>query len=441
VSTALAIAGVTAVLRDLLNDGIVNHNISGTLGSSVTVSVQSPDRVVQPNDPEASQINLFLYLATPNQGWRNVMLPSRDASGRQRLANPPLALDLHYLLSVYSGGDLHAEILLGHAMQLLHEFPVLTREMIRTALRPSPNVGSALPQALRALSDSGLEDQVELIKITPQGLSTEEVSRLWSAIQSHFRPTVAYVASVVLIEAARPARAPLPVLTRGPVDSATGRERGITVRPSLLPQVPTLVSATPPDGQPVAAIGDTIVLQGHDLEGADRVVLFANDRLEVDVAIDALPPPSPPDGVDSLVEVSLAGQETAVPVGLYRVAVRLLRPGEIDARETNRIALTLAPRMTNLPLTIPREADGSASFAIAFTPALHAGQRAVLVIGTREYEPQGGPGSPAMELSFVIPEAPVGSLLARLRIDGIDSPIVDLTAEPPAFLDQTVTFT
>ena len=53
-------------------------------------------------------------------------LPSRDASGRLRLTNAPLALDLHYLLSAYSGGDLHAEILLGYAMQLLHEMPVLT---------------------------------------------------------------------------------------------------------------------------------------------------------------------------------------------------------------------------------------------------------------------------------------------------------------------------
>ena len=45
-STALAIAGVTAVLRDLLNDGLVNRNISGVLGSSVTVTVLAPDRVV-----------------------------------------------------------------------------------------------------------------------------------------------------------------------------------------------------------------------------------------------------------------------------------------------------------------------------------------------------------------------------------------------------------
>ena len=84
-STALAIAGVTAVLRDLLNDGLINHNISGLLGSSVTVSVQAPDRVVTGSTPEASQLNLFMYMVTPNLGWRNEGLPGRDGSGRTRL--------------------------------------------------------------------------------------------------------------------------------------------------------------------------------------------------------------------------------------------------------------------------------------------------------------------------------------------------------------------
>jgi hypothetical protein len=77
-STALAIAGVTAVLRDLLNDGLINHNISGLLGSSVTVSVQAPDRVVTGSTPEASQLNLFMV--TPNLGWRNEGLPGRDGA-------------------------------------------------------------------------------------------------------------------------------------------------------------------------------------------------------------------------------------------------------------------------------------------------------------------------------------------------------------------------
>ncbi len=442
-STALAIAGVTAVLRDLLNDGLVNHNVSGVLGSSVTVTVLAPDRVVPPSASEASQVNLFLYLVTPNPGWRNDRLPSRDASGRLRLTNAPLALDLHYLLSVYSGGDLHAEILLGYAMQLLHEMPVLTRDAIHTALNPSPDVGTSLPPALRALADSGLEDQVELIKLTPQYLNTEEMSKLWTAMQSHFRPTAAYTASVVLIEAQRAARSALPVLSRGPVDPVNGRDRGVVVVPSLLPPLPMLTAAVPPARQPVAAIGDTIALQGHHLEGSSREVLLTNDRFEIEVTIPALPPLSPAVATDALIEFSLEGQAAALPVGVYRVAARLVRPDEDDPRETNRIALTLAPRMTNLPLSVARAGDGSASFTIEFTPELRAGQSAVLVLGQTEYLPQGS-GSPATELTFLIPNAPLGSHLARLRIDGIESPIIDLSAEPPAiptFLDQRVEFT
>ncbi|MDB5733108.1 MAG: hypothetical protein JWQ03_3003 [Variovorax sp.] len=441
-STALAIAGVTAVLRDLLNDGLINHNVSGTLGSSVTVSVLAPDRVVPASGSEASQINLFLYLVTANPGWRNEGLPSRDVSGRLRLANAPLALDLHYLLSVYSGGDLHAEILLGYAMQLLHEMPVLTRDAIRTALSPSPDVGTALPPALRALVDSGLEDQVELVKLTPQYLSTEEVSKLWTAMQSHFRPTAAYTASVVLIQARRPARSPLPVLSRGPVDPATHRDRGIAVTPGLTPPVPMLTAVVPPARQPVARIGDTVDLQGHDLDGSGREALLSNDRFGVDLALAALAPPGA--GAAVLLRFTLSPALVAtLPVGVYRVGARMLRTGDPAPRETNRLGMTLAPQMTNLPLAVARNGAGTASFTVEFTPALRAGQEAVLVLGGNEYRPR-AIGSPPTSLSFEIPNAPADALLARLRIDGIESPIIDLSQAPPAtptFLDQRVVIT
>ncbi|MBS0445345.1 MAG: DUF4255 domain-containing protein [Proteobacteria bacterium] len=438
-STALAIAGVTAVLRDLLNDGLVNHNVSGVLGSSVTVSVLAPDRVVPANGTEASQINLFLYLVTPNPGWRNDSLPSRDASGRLRLANAPLALDLHYLLSVYSGGDLHAEILLGYAMQLLHEMPVLTRDAIRTALNPSPDVGTALPPALRALVDCGLADQVELVKLTPQYLNTEEMSKLWTAMQSHFRPTAAYTASVVLIEATQPARAPLPVLSRGPVDPASGRDRGVVVDPDMTPPVPLITAVVPPLNQPVARILDQLNLQGTTLTGTNRQVRWVSDRYAIDTAIDADPPPAT--GADTLVQVTLAaGLATTLPVGVYGVSALLVMSGETDPRETNRITVVLAPQMTNLPLNVNRVGT-TASFTIQFTPALQDGQTAVLALGTDEFLPQPPAAFPASQLDFVIPDAPTGSLLARLRIDGIDSPIIDLSQPPPAiptFLNQRV---
>ncbi len=439
-SSALAIAGVTAVLRDLLNDGLINHNVSGVLGSTVTVSTVPPDRVVPTNGTESSQLNLFLHQVTPNTGWRNEGLPSRDGSGRHRVSNPPLALNLHYLLSAYSGGDLHAEILLGYAMQLLHETPVLTRQAIQTALNPSPVVGTALPPALRALAESGLEHQFEQIKITPEYLNTEEMSKLWTATQSHFRPTAAYMASVVLIEATEPVSSPLPVLSRGPVDPVSQRDRGVVVEPSLVPPVPMLEAVVPPGRQPVARLGEMIDLTGNHLDGTGRTVLLTNDRFEIEEDIAALGT-----GGAALMQFTVP---STLPldrfaVGVYRVGARVLRPGEIEPRETNRLAMTIAPAITiSLPMSVTRVA-GTATFTIDFHPAVRTGQRVVLVLGQQEFEPQAFT-APTTSLDFVIPNAPLApapGLLARLRIDGIDSPIIDRSVDPPVFLNQRIIIT
>lgn len=434
-SSPLAIAGVTAVLRNLLNDGLINNKVSDATANVVTVSVSPPDRVVPANTAEASQLNLFLYHVTPNSGWRNEGLPSLDPTGRQRLSNPPLALDLHYLLSAYGGADLHAEILLGYAMQLLHETPVLTHQAIRTALKPAPDVAVGLPPALLALGESGLENQIEQIKITPEYLSTEEISKLWGAIQSHFRPTAAYVASVVLIQATKPVRSPLPVLSRGKLDLETGRERGVVVEPSLIPPLPTIEAVVITDGQPVARIDRIVTLQGHHLDGTGREVRLVNDRFEIDEVLEAAPG-NAPDKVEFEIPAARAAD---FPVGIYQVSARMVRPGpdETDPRETNCLALVLAPDVIGLPIEEDRDSTGTASFSIAFHPELRTGQRASLLLGQQEIAPQSFT-PPTASLSFVIPKAPIGDHLARLRIDGIESPIIDRAARPPKFLTQRI---
>ena len=97
-------------------------------------------------------------------------------------------------------------------MHTLHETPVLARDAIRLALdAPPPVTGSVLPPAQRSLVAAELADQIEQIKITPQSLSTEEMSRLWTALQAHYRPSAVYQASVVLIESTRSRKSALPV--------------------------------------------------------------------------------------------------------------------------------------------------------------------------------------------------------------------------------------
>ena len=87
-SSALAIGAVSAVLKNLLDNGIVEQV---ALGTTVNVSAVAPDtiRLDAPEDPP--QLNVFLHQVTPNAAWRNRELPSRASNG-DRLTNPPLAL-------------------------------------------------------------------------------------------------------------------------------------------------------------------------------------------------------------------------------------------------------------------------------------------------------------------------------------------------------------
>jgi hypothetical protein len=174
-STSLRIASVTYILKDLLNNGLINHDVTGALGETIAVTALPPDRVIPANGNESTQLNLFMYQVTPNPGWRNLNLPSFNGNG-ERIANPALAIDLHYLLTAYGSGELHTEILLGYGMQLLHEVPVLDRESIRRSIAPPSDVtGTGLTSSLRLLSTSSLAEQAEMIKITPELLSIEDI--------------------------------------------------------------------------------------------------------------------------------------------------------------------------------------------------------------------------------------------------------------------------
>ena len=217
-SSPLAIGAVSAVIRTPRR----RPDHTGPAGAPVNVSAVAPD-TIDLEKADQPRLNLFLYQVTPNAAWRNHLCPPR--SNGERLTNPPLALDLHYVLTAYSRVDCEAEILLGYGMHLLHERPVLDRAAIRRALDPTPLDISMLPTPYQQLAASDLADQVEQIKITPAVFGSDDMSKLWSAIQSHYRPSAAYLVSVVLIEATQAARSPLPVLSRGEVDPVTQRDR------------------------------------------------------------------------------------------------------------------------------------------------------------------------------------------------------------------------
>ena len=106
-------------------------------------------------------------------------------------------------------------------MRALHDHPLLGADEIRTAL-----------------ADNDLADQIERIRITPQTMSVDEFSKLWTTFQVGYRISAAYHVSVVLIDSTRPARTPLPVLTRGAKDT------GAVAQPDLIPPSRTLTDVS-----------------------------------------------------------------------------------------------------------------------------------------------------------------------------------------------------
>jgi uncharacterized protein DUF4255 len=255
VSTALAIAATTRVLSSVIDQAIQSAGASTILGSPPYLTSKAPDQLETGAD-EAAQLALFLYHVTYNQGWREVGLPSRNGAG-VGVDRPPLALDLHYLLIAYGDSEYVPQVLLGLGMQALHETPFLYRRQIATIFTPPP----PLSPLDTALATAGLADQVEMIKVTPEPLTTEDLSKLWTAFGGKFRPSAGYAATVVLIESTAPIQAALPVLSRN-----------LSVLPLLEPSI----SAVTPQYLPWASTL-SLTLTGTNLTGPGVAVIFDNN--------------------------------------------------------------------------------------------------------------------------------------------------------------------
>jgi hypothetical protein len=434
-SSALAIAAVSASLKDLLNNGLIDHDLSSI--GSFTITAQPPDRVTT-GQTEANQLNLFLYQVTPNSGWRNAGLPSRDSRGA-RISNPPLALDLHYLLTAYGAADLNAEMLLGYAMKLLHENPMLTRQQLRAALAaPSPIDGSILPGPLGTLSGVDLADQIELLKITPVYLGTEDLSKLWTAMQARYRPSMAYLVSVVLIQSEANTISAPPVLKRGRDD------RGPSAQAA---PVPVLASIRPAASEllPAMRLGEDLIVSGSNLRGETAMLQLECARLDVKRELPIVA------GAGRLTVrlPSIAEDATGMSqwgIGVYTAAIRIADP-EKPTRMTNSVPVAVAPVIAVSPLV---GAAGTLAMTVTCTPRLRPEQEAQarLLFGETSVKPE-SINTPAnlsapTTLTFEVHGAVAGKYLVRLRIDGIDSLPITLAGSPPK-LDfdpqQTVTVT
>jgi hypothetical protein len=276
-SNFLAIATVTAVLRDLLQEGV------GTDVPVVRVTTARPDDTIS-GTPE-TRVNIYLYQVTPNAGWRNADVPTRRADGTV-VQRPQVALDLHYMISFYGDeSQLMSQRMLGSVVRTLHARPILTRDLIRNTISSGVSSGS-----FPFLQNSNLADEVELVKFSPLHLSLEEQSKIWSVFfQIPYVLSVAYQGTVVLIEGDETPQSALPV-----------RSRSIYVVPFRQPIIDQVISR---DGAELPiTVDSTISIVGKSLKSANSLVRFG----DTDV------PPALKDVADTLISLPLSAVDSAL---------------------------------------------------------------------------------------------------------------------------------
>ena len=409
-SNPQAIAAVTATLQSLLLQGVTTDpDLADT-----TVTTLPLDKARDSNN--ANQLNLFLYQTLPNAAWRNQDMPRQSLPGETSMS--PLALRLYYMLTSFGRGNDTAQPfthhLLGKAMSILYDHSVLLPADIKAATAVS-------------LPNSDLDQQIERVRITLQPLSVDEISKLWTGFQTQYRLSVAYEATVVLIESSQAAKTPLPILTRGKGDS------GIRSQANLVPPFPTLEDINLPNQQTSARLNEVVTLNGHDLGGNNVIVRFTTTRLPSSLDVPILP-----GATDKQIQVRIPNFPSTWPAGFYTIAAVIQRAGEPD-RLTNEAALSLAPRITNI--TPNPAVHGDITYSVTCSPQVLPEQRASLLLGDVEILAEPHPAH-TTTLTFQARSVPAGRHFVRLRIDGVDTLLVDRSAKPPAFdTTQRVTVT
>ncbi|HKQ05850.1 MAG TPA: Pvc16 family protein [Blastocatellia bacterium] len=328
----LAIGAVTKAIAELLEKKMNKPPLLG-VGAVFKVTTVPPDdtRVDQENG-----INLFLYRLTESPFAKNSDWPG-DRANPVAIKRPPIALNLHYLLTAYakkSAGaardDIAAHQLLGNALAILHQYPVLND--IHDADFDA-DLDSQFPPELRNSFDK--------LRINLSPISMEEFSKIWTGLSKAYRLSVAYEVSLVQI-----APLVLPPNPAPPLQQASLQLGTI--------EAPLITALEPADG----AAGARVVIQGKGLKarGGPTLVTVGGIQLsEADLlklsanAIELNIPAAPLLGPRLRVVVKAGGLES--PPAFYEV-----RPW-IDAIQPLRGA-------TGVPLTIPFDAPAGATIGV-----------------------------------------------------------------------------
>jgi hypothetical protein len=348
-----------------------------SFGAAVAVSMTRPDGAAAAPGPG---VHIFLYQVTPNAAYRNADLPTRRPSG-EVVQRPQVALVLHYLLS-FTGDDgkLEPQRLLGGVVRHLHANPLLAQKDIEDTIKQPPLGG--------VLGRSNLASQSEAVRLTPLGLSLEELSKVWSIFfQTPYILSVAYQASVVLIESDDVPRPALPV-----------QSRNVYVVPFRHPVVARVVAAAD-DQAPIVSTSTLRIVGQRFLADATFVRL---DGVEL----------APEEIRDDEVRVKIPAGTEAGPHAVQVVQKQLMGAGSgtlHNGFESNVETFVLRPQIVVSKVV----SDGVAGLSLKFDLPVGQRQRVLLLLNST-------PGAPAKSFALAEPIRGGDPTVIVFKVAGVD---------------------
>lgn len=188
-----AIAATSEAILGLLQSAAVGSEFDGVQFAHYQAS--------DLESPMSEGVSLYLYRITVSAN-RNLPPPLGRDGRRYR---PPIPLDLHFLVTAWAGDAIKQQRLLGFAIRVLEDTPVLPAGVL--------NQHGPEPDVFRP---------AETVELVFELLSVQDAGYVWDVAQTKEQPSATYVARMVEIESEIAIGDATPVQTRELVFAKAG---------------------------------------------------------------------------------------------------------------------------------------------------------------------------------------------------------------------------
>ncbi len=403
-SNFLAFASVTATISYILEE--VNKDVPG-----IKITARPLDTLDSQNP--VNGLNILLHYVTPSPAVGSIDFLMKNSRG-DVINNPSLTLDLHYLVTATASenNDIVAQQILASAMRILNEHPVLGREIIRNAVKNK-----------EGLESSDLADQVENVELELEALSIDELTKIWSRFpNTNFRTSVAYTATVVLLESK--------IIQAPSIIRSIVFGQAAQLKSPIIDRIEPMVLEHSPNAK--------IMILGSNLKGTATTIEFDDGVI--------IQPKNDADLSDSKIVVNVP---TNLRPGISRIKVIHKLGPEIDsvrsAEKRQALASNLLPFVLTPRIITPRQGKiiPGSEVIIEFEPPIPTNQDVIVLLGDREFPAiliktsyAGEDSNISNKASFNISEDVLpGVYPLRLRMGSVESLLViDENPRSPTFM-------